>query len=355
MSDRSGIPFGLAEALRSGHPVVTCEIATGDGADPAEVARRARLVRDHVDAVNVPDNTAGVAHMSAVAAAAILVREGVDPILHVTCRDRNRIALQSDLLGAAALGVRNVLCLTGDHPVHGDHPQARPVFDLDSLQLLGLVNVLRGGAYLSGRALAAPPDLLPGAVENPFAPPYDFRPARLQKKIEAGARFVQTQIVFNVERFAAFMTRVRDLGLDRRAPILAGVAPIRSARAARYMRDHVPGMEVPDAWIRRMEQAGDDRARREEEGIRIAVEIIGRLREIPGLAGFHLMPIHWEGAVGDIVRRAGLRPARAAVRAPDPPADRPDAAPVAAGSVGAAGPAGAPGPASRKHPREQRA
>ena len=224
--------------------------------------------------MNVPDHTAGIVHMSAWAAAVILAREGIDPILHVTCRDRNRLALQGDLLGAAALGVRNILCLTGDHMVHGDHPDGKPVFDLDSLQLVGLVLVLRHGRYLSGREIRPAPDLFPGTTENPFAPPYDFRPLRLQKKVEAGARFVQTQIIFNVQRFAAFMERVRDLGLDRKVPILAGVAPLRSARAARYMRERIPGMEVPDPVVRRMEQAGNDRFRREDEGLRICVEII---------------------------------------------------------------------------------
>ena len=308
--------FRLAEALRSGLPVVTCEIASGDGADAGDIVRRAHLVRDHVDAVNVPDNTAGIVHLSALAASALLVREGVDPVMHVTCRDRNRLALQSDLLGAATLGVRNVLCLTGDHMVHGDHPDAKPVFDLDSLQLLVLANLLRGGRYMSGREIVPAPDLFPGATENPFAPPYDFRPLRLMKKIEAGARFIQTQITFNVARFAAFMEGVRDLGLDRRVPILAGVAPLRSARAARYLQERVPGMEVPDAIVRRMEQAGPDRTRREDEGIRICVEIIDQLRDIKGLAGFHLMPIRWEEAVGEIASRARLLPARASLLGP---------------------------------------
>ncbi len=310
-------PFPRFEdALRSGMPVVTCEIASGDGADPQDLVRRARLVREHVDAVNVPDNTAGVVHMSALAAAAILAREGIDPILHVTCRDRNRLALQSDLLGASALGIRNVLCLTGDHMIHGDHPNAKPVFDLDSMQLLGLAATLRRGRYLSGREIQPAPDLFPGATENPFAPPYDFRPLRLMKKVESGARFIQTQIIYNVERFAAFMMRVRDLGLDRRVPILAGVAPVRSARAARFMRDRVPGMEVTGDVLRRMEQAGPERARREEEGLRICVEIIDQLREVKGLVGFHLMPIHWEEAVAEVAARARLQPARLSLAAP---------------------------------------
>src|SRR2546422_1052851 len=307
--------FRLAEALRSGLPVVTCEIASGDGADAGDIVRRAHLVRDHVDAVNVPDNTAGIVHLSPLAASALLVREGVDPVMHVTCRDRNRLALQSDLLGAATLGVRNILCLTGDHMVHGDHPDAKPVFDLDSLQLVSLATLMRHGRYMSGREITPPPDLFPGATENPFAPPYDFRPLRLQKKVEAGARFIQTQITFNVKRFAAFMERVRDLGLDRTVPILAGVAPLRSARAARYLRERVPGMEVPEALVWRMEQAGSERARREDEGIRICVEIIEQLREVRGLAGFHLLPIHWEEAVAEIASRARLMPARASLSA----------------------------------------
>ncbi len=316
----------LEEAFRSGLPVTTCEIASGDGADPDDVVRRARLVRDHVDAVNVPDNTAGIVHMSAWAAAAILAGEGVDPIMHVTCRDRNRLALQGDLLGAAAMGVRNILCLTGDHMVHGDHPDAKPVFDLDSIQLVGLANVLRHGRYLSGREIKPAPDLFPGATENPFAPPYDFRPLRLQKKVEGGARFIQTQITFNVKRFAAFMESVRDLGLDRKVPILAGVAPVRSARAARFMQERVPGMEIPDSVVRRMEQAGNERTRREEEGIRICVEIIEQLREVRGLAGFHLMPIHWEEAVAEIASRARLVPARASLNATVAATVREDAA-----------------------------
>jgi 5,10-methylenetetrahydrofolate reductase len=322
--------FRLEDALASGRMVVTCEIAAGDGADPEKLRRRARLVRDHADAVNVPDNTAGVVHMSALAACALLVEEGIDPVMHVTCRDRNRMALQSDLLGAAALGVRNVLCLTGDHMAGGDHPEARPVFDLDSIQLLRLVaRMTREGRYLSGRVITPPPVLFAGATENPFAPPYEFRPLRLLKKVEAGVRFIQTQITFNVERFASFMARVRDLGIDRQVPILAGVAPLRSVRAALYLRDHVPGMDVPESIVRRMEQAGNGSDRAEEEGIRICVEVIERIRDIPGIAGLHLMPVHWEEVVAEIARRARLTPARAAApaagpaRGLTPPADQP--------------------------------
>jgi 5,10-methylenetetrahydrofolate reductase len=299
-------------ALRSGQPVLTCEIAAGDSPDPQDLLRRARLVADLVDAVNIPDNTSGIAHLSGLAAAAILAREGFETILHVTCRDMNRIGLQSQLVGASALGVRNLLCLTGDHPVHGDQPQAKPVFDLDSLHLLRLAGSVRAGRYLSGRPIEPAPDLFPGSTENPFAPPYEFRPLRLRKKIEAGARFIQTQIIYNVPRFREFMTRVRDLGIDTQAPILAGVAPFRSARAARYMRDRIAGMEVPEPLVRRMQDAGTGPGRAESEGIRICVEIIDEVRTIPGVAGIHLMPIRWEEAVAEIATRAGLRSARAA-------------------------------------------
>ncbi|HYV19074.1 MAG TPA: methylenetetrahydrofolate reductase [Verrucomicrobiae bacterium] len=300
----------LEEAFASIRPVLTCEIAAGDSPDPSGLLKRAALVRDHVDAVNVPDNTAGIAHMSGLAAAAILASAGIEPILHVTCRDVNRIGLQSLLVGAAALKVRNLLCLTGDHMAHGDQPQAKPVFDLDSLQLLRLAGTVRSGRYLSGRPIVPAPDLFCGTTENPFAPPYEFRPLRLRKKIEAGARFVQTQIVYNLPRFREFMTRVTDLGLDRQAPILAGVSPLRSARAARHMRERIPGMDVPEAIVRRMDGAGPDRGRAEQEGLAICLEILEELRTIPGLRGFHLMPIHWEEAVPEIVSRARLRETR---------------------------------------------
>ena len=324
MSNTPGTPATrrLEEAFASGRPVLTCEIAAGDSPDPSGLLKRAALVRDHVDAVNLPDNTAGIAHMSGLAAAAILAAEGVEPILHVTCRDVNRIGLQSLLVGAAALQVRNILCLTGDHMAHGDQPQAKPVFDLDSLQLLRLAGTVRSGRYLSGRPIAPAPDLFPGTTENPFAPPFEFRPLRLRKKIEAGARFVQTQIVYNLPRFREFMTRVTDLGLHEKAPILAGVAPLRSARAARHMRDRIPGMDVPDELVRRMDGAGPDRGRAEEEGIRICLEILEEARTIPGLGGFHLMPIHWEEAVPEIVSRAGLRAASPISPVPPPAAAR---------------------------------
>lgn len=314
-------------ALRSGRPVITCEIGSPDGTDPADVRKRAKLVRDYVDAVNVPDNTGGVVHAAPIAACAILAQEGIDPILHMTCRDRNRMALQSDMLAANLFGIRNILCLSGDHMIHGDQPQTKPVYDIDSVALIDLASHLTTtGTYLSGREIKPPPDLFPGCAAAPFAPPYEYRPIRLGKKVEAGARFVQTQIVFNVDRFREFMGRVHDLGLDRKVPILAGVAPIRSVKAATFMRDEVPGMEVPDRLVRRMEAAGDDKKKREAEGIAICVEIIEEIRKIPGVAGFHIMPIAWESAVAKISRDAHLQPATAV---PKPPADAPVPAPIA--------------------------
>lgn len=331
-------------ALRSGRPVVTCEIGSPDGADPGDIRKRARLVRDYVDAVNVPDNTGGVVHAAPLAACAILVQEGIDPILHMTCRDRNRMALQSDLLGASLLGIRNILCLTGDHMIHGDQPETKPVYDIDSVILLEVANHLaHQGKYLSGREIDPPPDLFPGCAAEPFAPPYEYRPLRLRKKVEAGARFVQTQIVFNVDRFREYMGRVHDLGVDKQVPILAGVAPIRSVKAATFMRDEVPGMEVPDALVRRMAAAGDEKKKREAEGIAICVEIIEEIRKIPGVAGFHIMPINWESAVAKIAREAHLQPAIGAPKLP--PAEGKPAAPTATIAVP---PTSAPVPTATK-------
>jgi methylenetetrahydrofolate reductase (NADPH) len=322
-------------ALRSGRPVVTCEIGSPDGTDSADIRKRAKLVRDYVDAVNVPDNTGGVVHAAPIAACAILAQEGIDPILHMTCRDRNRMALQSDMLAANLLGIRNILCLSGDHMIHGDQPQTKPVYDIDSVALIDLASHLtRTGTYLSGREIKPPPDLFPGCAAAPFAPPYEYRPIRLGKKVEAGARFVQTQIVFNVDRFREFMGRVCDLGLDKKVPILAGVAPIRSVKAATFMRDEVPGMEVPGRLIRRMEGAGDDKKKREAEGIAICVEVIEEIRRIPGVAGFHIMPIAWESAVARISRDAHLQPATGVPKTPpDEPVPSPVAMPVSAASL----------------------
>jgi len=303
----------LEQVLRGGGFAITAEVSPPDSADPEAVRRKGALLKEHVDAVNATDHTGATVHMSSWAVSALLAQMGVEPVMQMTCRDRNRLALQGDLLGAAALGVRNVLCLTGDHVSVGDHPEAKAVYDLDSLHLLRLARTMRDeGAYLSGRKLATPPRLFLGAAENPFAAPFEFRPHRLAKKVEAGADFVQTQVVYDVERFAAFMQAVRDLGLHERVFILPSVGPLRSARMARFMRDRVPGVVVPDEVMARIERTPE--ARQAAEGINLCVEIIQRLREIPGVAGVHIIAVRWEQAVAEIVERAGL--ARSSVAVP---------------------------------------
>lgn len=295
----------LEKLLRSGEFVLTAELGTSDSADPAGIHASALALRGAVDAVNCTDNPGANVHLSPLAAARLLLDAGVEPIMQLTCRDRNRLALQSDLLGAAALGVRNVLLMSGDDVRAGDHPEAKPVYEIDSLQLVRIARIMRDqGTYLSGRKLDPAPSFFIGAVENPFAPPFDFRPHRLAKKIEAGAQFIQTQLVFNLPRFREFMARVVELGLHRQAFILASVGVPRSARAARFMQRHVPGLDVPDEVVTRLERAGA--AGQETEGLSIAAELAARIREIPGVSGLHLIAIKWEEGVIRLIERAAL-------------------------------------------------
>jgi methylenetetrahydrofolate reductase (NADPH) len=301
----------LHRLLLAGEFVVTAELQATDSADPTSVRELGELLRGKVDAVNCTDNSAAHTHVSPVAAAHLLTDVGVEPILQLACRDRNRLALQADLLGAAALGVRNVVCMTGDDVTAGDHPEAKPIYDIDGVHLLRIARIMRDeGTYLSGRPLAEPPTYLIGAVENPFAPPLEFRPMRLGKKIEAGAEFVQTQICFNLEKLRLFMARAGDLGLLEDVWVLAGVFVPRSARAVRYLRDQVPGIDVPDAVIDRMGSVPPDRQR--EEGVRLALEIVDEIRAIPGIRGVHLMSIKNEEAIVRVVEEAGLLPRPAA-------------------------------------------
>jgi methylenetetrahydrofolate reductase (NADPH) len=245
--------------------------------------------------------------MASIPVAALLLRHGVEPVAQMTCRDRNRLAMQADLLGAAALGIRNLLLLSGDHVIWGDHPEAESVYDLDSIHLLRMVhNMVEHGVMDNGRLLAPAPRFFIGAAANPFAPPLVYRPWRLAKKVAAGARFVQTQLIYNVERFKAFMARIRDLGLHEKVYILAGVGPIKSAGQANFMATKVAGMEVTEAIVARMKNT--PKAAQPEEGIRICVEVIEQVREIPGVAGIHIMAVHWAEAVPEIVTRAGLYP-----------------------------------------------
>jgi 5,10-methylenetetrahydrofolate reductase len=297
----------LEAVLQGGHFAVTAELPALDSPEPAVAREAAQALVGVVDAANCTDNSAAHVHMSAVAAGHIALDAGLEPIVQFTCRDRNRLALQSDILGAAALGIRNVESMTGDDVSAGDHPEAKPLWDLDSIHLLRMMRMLRDqGVYLSGRPLDEAPRLFIGAVENPFAPPQDFRPLRLQTKVEAGAQFVQTQIVFNVLRLRQFMARAVDLGVTERCFVLPSVCVPRSARAARYLRDEVPGIDVPDEVIRRLE--GTPVERQSDEAVRLALEMVAEVREIEGVAGVHLIAIKWEEAIVRVVEEAGLLP-----------------------------------------------
>jgi methylenetetrahydrofolate reductase (NADPH) len=299
----------LRERLASGSFAVTAEIAPPRGASTEKITRTAESLRDWVDAVNVTDNQGANVRMASWAGSLAVLAAGLEPIMQMTCRDRNRIALQSDLLGASALGVRNILAMTGDHPKFGDHPGAKPVFDLDSVQLLWALRAMRDQQILlSGRKVSPPPDCFLGAVENPFAPPFEFRAERLGKKVDAGAQFVQTQYVFDVAAFGRWVAQVRELGLHERCFILAGVGAVRSMRALDYMRDKVPGVVVPDDTYRRMQAVPADQTA--AEGVKLAAEIIKQVAEIPGVAGVHLLVAGNEQAVPEILENAGIQAAR---------------------------------------------
>jgi len=297
----------LKAVLEKGGFAVTAECGPPKGADPETVLRKGRLLNGKVDAVNVTDNQTAIVRMSSLAACTLLKTAGMDPVLQVVVRDRNRIALQSDILGASALGIRNVLCLSGDHQSFGNQPQAMGVFDLDSIQFVQTVRSMRDqGLVLGGDKLSMGPDVFIGAAANPFADPLAFRAVRLAKKIAAGAEFIQTQCIYNLERFETWMELVRARGLHEKGYILGGVTPLKSAKMAKYMRDKVSGMDIPDQIIERMEKVPPGKQR--EEGIRICVETVERLKEIPGVRGVHIMAIEWEDAVGEIAEKAGLLP-----------------------------------------------
>ncbi|MCL4765253.1 MAG: methylenetetrahydrofolate reductase [Hyphomicrobiaceae bacterium] len=298
----------LERVLRRGEFAVTAELSPPDSADPQDVYNRAAAFDGWVDSINATDGSGANCHMSSVAICALLTRVGYSPILQISCRDHNRIAIQGNVLGAAAMGVCNVLCLTGDGVQSGDHPEAKPVFDLDSISLLAVIKRMRDEQrFLSGRRITSPPRLFLGAAENPFAPPCDFRPLRLAKKVEAGAQFIQTQYCFDVPMLRDFMAKVREMGLDRQCFILAGVGPLPSARTARWMRANVPGVHIPDSVIARLEGAADQRA----EGKRLCIDIIREVREIPGIAGVHVMAYRQEEYVAEIVHDSGILEGRA--------------------------------------------
>jgi len=297
----------LERVLESGTFVVTGELGPPQSADPEVIKDKAKLLKGNVDAVNVTDGQTAIVRMASWAACLIAMQEGLEPTVQMTCRDRNRIALQMDVLGIAALGMKNLLCLTGDHQSFGNHPQSKGVYDIDSIQFLQIVKNMRDDKkFQSGDELSVEPRLFIGAAANPFADPFDFRATRLAKKVVAGADFIQTQIIYNVDRFAKWMEEVRARGLHKKVYILAGVAPIKSAGAARYMKSKVPGMDVPDQVVERMASAPKEEAKK--VGIDLCVDIINQVRQIEGVAGIHLMAIEWEEAVAEICDKAGLLP-----------------------------------------------
>ena len=317
----------LERVLRAGHFAVTGELGPPQSADGEVIRKKAALLRGCVDAVNITDNQTAIVRMSSIGAGTILVQEGLEPVIQMTCRDRNRLAIQSDLLGAYALGMRNLLCLTGDHQTFGNHPTSKNVFDIDSIQMVRMVTAMRDERiFQCGDPFKGPePRFFIGAAESPFAAPVEFRPYRLAKKVKAGANFIQTQLVYDVPAFARFMEKVRELGLHREVFILAGVGPLKGPGMARYMQESVPGILVPGELIERLEAVGapwagkskdeltkeDKKARAatwQAEGIQICIELIQQLRQIEGVAGVHLMAIEWEEAVRPIVEGAGLYP-----------------------------------------------
>jgi len=295
----------LEKVLESGRFAVTAEAGPPRGAVPSVIQRKGELLRPVCDALNVTDNQTAIVRMSSVSGCVLLKQLGVDPVMQMVCRDRNRIAIQSDALGAVALGIGNILCLSGDYQSFGDHPTAKGVFDLDSIQLVQVLRQMRDEKkFLSGEKVSGELPLFIGAAENPYADPFEYRVLRLAMKIRAGADFIQTQAIFDVDKFGKWMQMVTDRGLDKEAHILAGVIPIKTVGMARYMRDNVPGVSVPDEIVTRMEDAKDTR----EEGLKISLEMIEQIKDITGVHGIHIMAVGWEDIVPTIVEKAGLLP-----------------------------------------------
>ena len=297
----------LEKVLASGNLAVTSECGPPRGAVPEKVEEKAELLRGVVDGINVTDNQTAVVRMSSLSACILIARMGLDPILQMVTRDRNRLAMQSDILGAYAHGINTMLCLSGDHPQFGDHPMAANVYDLDSIQLIQVVRTMRDeGRFQGGDEILNPPKMFIGAAANPFADPFELRVARLAKKVKAGVDFIQTQCIYNLDKFEKWMEGVRDRGLHEQVYILAGITPMKSAGMAKYMKNRVPGMDVPDEVVKRL--SGVPKEKQAEEGIQMAVEDMQRLKEVKGVSGFHIMAIEWEQKVAEIVERAGLLP-----------------------------------------------
>jgi methylenetetrahydrofolate reductase (NADPH) len=302
----------LERILSEGKFAATAELGPPKSADSEAIYKKVGILKGKVDAVNITDNQTAIVRMSSIGAAKLVVDKGLEPIMQMVCRDRNRIAMQSDILGAYALGIRNVLCLTGDHQKFGNHPTSKNVFDLDSLQLLQMFRNMRDNKVFQNgeeirntkKAPVVEPKMFLGAAENPFAHPYEFRAIRLKKKLNAGADFIQTQCIFDVPRFKEWMKEVVDMGVHEKLYILAGVMPIKSPKVLEYMKNNVAGMSIPDSLVERMKGASDPK----QEGVNFVVELINEVRQIEGIRGVHIMAVEWEEIVPEIVERAGLLP-----------------------------------------------
>ena len=297
----------LERVLTEGQFAVTGELGPPRGADPEAVQEKVQYLKGMVDAVNITDNQTAVARMASIATSALVVREGLEPNYQMVCRDRNRIAMQADILGASALGIRNMLCLSGDHQIFGDDPKCKKVFDIDSTQLIALVKMMRDESkFAGGKEITKPPKLFIGAAANPFAEPYEFRVYRLAKKVQAGADFIQTQCIYNMDRFRNWVQQANDMGLSDKIYILAGVTPMKSFGMAKYMQKNVPGLDVPDWVLKRLK--GVEKKKQASEGIEICCEQIAEFKETKGIAGVHVMPIEWEKRMPEIAERAKLLP-----------------------------------------------
>jgi len=295
----------LEKVLEAGKFAVTSEIGPPKSADGNVVRKKTGILKNFVDAANITDNQTAIVRLSSIAAASILLQEGIEPVAQMTVRDRNRIAIQSDILGAAALGVKNVLCLSGDHQKFGNHPSSKNVFDIDSMQLIRMLKDMRDAKkFQCGDEMDVEPRLFIGAAANPFADPFEFRVHRLAKKIDAGVDFIQTQGIYDINRFEKWLEEARSEGLTEKVYILGGVIPLKSAGAAKYIKNKVAGMIVPDSLIDRMKNAADPK----QEGIKIAIETIEQLKDMKGVHGVHIMAIEWEEKVPEIVKESGLLP-----------------------------------------------
>ncbi|MGQ9675713.1 MAG: methylenetetrahydrofolate reductase [Chloroflexota bacterium] len=295
----------LEKVLESGKFAVTAELGPPKGTSARAIQKKAEQLKPYVDAVNATDNQTAITRMCSLASCAIARQCGVEPVMQIVCRDRNRIAIQSDVLGAVALGIQNILCLSGDHQKFGNHPAAKNVYDLDSIQLIATLKKMRDEKkFQSGDEFSGQAPIFIGAAANPYADPFEFRAVRLGKKVKAGVDFIQTQAIFDVERFERWMKMVREMELDKQVHILAGIIPVKSVGMARYMRDYVSGVTVPDEVVTRLEKAQDVK----EEGIKMTLEIIEQVRDMPGVHGIHIMAVGWEEAVPVIVEKARLLP-----------------------------------------------